>query len=64
MSTFLFWCIRKFIVNSKKPMNAALLSLPLIYGATTFINVISIVLDGPKCKYIHQHYFDTIASLI
>lgn len=51
MSSLLFCCIRLFILKAKKPMNAALLSLPLIYGLTTFINVISIVLDGPKCKY-------------
>lgn len=49
MSSVLFACIRLFILNAKKPTNAALLSLPLIYGLTTFINVISIVMDGPKC---------------
>lgn len=53
MSTILFGCIRLFILNAKKPMNAALLSLPLIYGLTTFINVISIVMDGPKRNYFN-----------
>lgn len=51
MSTILFSCIRLFILNAEKPVNAALLSLPLIYGLTTFINVISIVMDGPKRNY-------------
>lgn len=52
MSTILFWCIRSSILTAKKPLNAGLLALPLIYGLTTGINVISIVLDGPKMLYM------------
>lgn len=51
MSTVLFWCIRSMILKSKNPLKAGLIALPLIYGMTTCINVVSIVLDGPKCMY-------------
>lgn len=50
MSTFLFWCIRSLILRAKNPLKAGLIALPLIYGLTTCVNVVSIVLDGPKCK--------------
>ncbi|XP_055302021.1 sodium-dependent phosphate transporter 1 [Sitodiplosis mosellana] len=52
MSVCLYWCIRTMILRSKNPLKAGLFSLPLIYGLTTFINVISIVLDGPKLLYM------------
>lgn len=48
MSTALFWCIRKFIINAKNPLKAGLFALPIFYGVTLFINVLSIVHDGPK----------------
>lgn len=51
MSTILFWSIRSLILKAKNPLNAGLIALPLIYGLTTCINVVSIVFDGPKCKY-------------
>lgn len=54
MSVFLFWCIRTLILKANNPLNAGLIALPLIYGLTTFINVLSIVLDGPKCKPISK----------
>lgn len=50
MSTILFWCIRKFIINASNPLKAGLYALPVFYGVTLFINVFSIVHDGPKCK--------------
>ena len=54
MSTALFWCIRKFILNAKNPLNAGLYSLPIFYGVTLFVNVLSIVHDGPEREYKHD----------
>lgn len=56
MSTILFWCIRSTILRAKKPLNAGLIALPLIYGLTTSINVVSIVLDGPKRTYLSNNF--------
>lgn len=52
MSTALFWCLKKFIICSKNPLRNGLMALPFIYGITLFINVSSIVHDGPACKHI------------
>ncbi|XP_053693492.1 sodium-dependent phosphate transporter 2 [Sabethes cyaneus] len=52
MSVFLFWMIRKFILNARNPLKAGLLSLPLFYGVTLAVNVFSIVHDGPKLLYM------------
>lgn len=49
MSTALFWCIRRFIIQSTNPLRSGLLALPVFYGVTLFVNVLSIVHDGPKC---------------
>lgn len=32
-------------------MKAGLTALPFFYGATIAVNVLSVVHDGPKCKY-------------
>lgn len=48
MSSMLFWCIRKFIIYSSNPLKAGLIALPVFYGLTMFVNVFSIVHDGPK----------------
>lgn len=50
MSCLLFWSIRTFILRADRPLQAGLWALPLIYGATVAVNVLSIVHDGPKCK--------------
>lgn len=52
MSTFLFWLIRKYILRANNALKAGLFSLPLFYGVTVFVNVLSIVLDGPKLLYM------------
>lgn len=57
MSCTLFWVIRKFIITSNNPLKAGLIALPIFYGVTIFVNVFSIVHDGPKCK---ANYFLTI----
>lgn len=53
MSTGLYWCIRRFILESSNPLSSGLLALPVFYGVTLFINVLSIVHDGPKCKWLN-----------
>lgn len=50
VSTSLFYLIRKYILKAKHPLKAGLLSLPIFYGITLFVNVFSIVHDGPKCE--------------
>lgn len=53
VSISLFILIRKFILRARDPLKAGLVSLPVFYGATFFINFISIVLDGPKRMFIN-----------
>ncbi|XP_011176497.2 sodium-dependent phosphate transporter 2 [Zeugodacus cucurbitae] len=52
VSILLFLAIRKFILRASEPLKAGFRSLPIFYGATFFINVISVVLDGPKLLYM------------
>ncbi|XP_053954847.1 sodium-dependent phosphate transporter 1-A [Anastrepha ludens] len=52
VSILLFLAIRKFILRASDPLKAGFRSLPIFYGATFFINVISVVLDGPKLLYM------------
>lgn len=50
MSTVLFTCIRRYILQAGNPLRAGLLALPIFYGVTLFVNVFSIVHNGPKCE--------------
>lgn len=50
VSVALYKVIKKLILQSNNPLKAGFISLPLFYGVTIFINVFSIVHDGPKCK--------------
>lgn len=52
ISIALFMVINRFILKANRPFNAGLISLPFIYALTVFINVLSITLDGSKCKLI------------
>ncbi|XP_018790217.1 PREDICTED: sodium-dependent phosphate transporter 1-B [Bactrocera latifrons] len=52
VSILLFLAIRKFILRAGDPLKAGFRSLPIFYGVTFFINVISVVLDGPKLLYM------------
>ncbi|KAH8259860.1 hypothetical protein KR026_012022 [Drosophila bipectinata] len=52
VSILLFLAIRRFILRAQEPLKAGFRSLPIFYGATFFINVISVVLDGPKLLYM------------
>jgi sodium-dependent phosphate transporter len=47
VSAFIFCGINHFILQKSNPIKPGLYSLPFFYGATLFINVASILLDGP-----------------
>jgi sodium-dependent phosphate transporter len=47
VSGCIFMLIRRFILNKEDPITPGLASLPIFYGLTIFINIISILLDGP-----------------
>lgn len=59
MSVALFACVRKFILNTAHPLKAGLYSLPVFYGVTLFINIFSIVHDGPERKLLQFYGFIT-----
>lgn len=48
MSASLFWLLNKSVLQSNKPFEKSLHILPIAYGLTIAINIISITLDGPK----------------
>lgn len=50
MSVLLFLLVRHFILNASNPVARGLLCLPVSYGVTVFINVFSVLLDGPPCE--------------
>ncbi|XP_063696969.1 sodium-dependent phosphate transporter 2 [Culicoides brevitarsis] len=52
VSVGLYWLIQIFILNAKNPFAVGLVFLPIFYGITVFINVFSIVNDGPKLLYM------------
>jgi sodium-dependent phosphate transporter len=50
MSVALFMLINRFILKTKNPLKSGLWSLPIFYGVTLFVNLFSIIHDGPECK--------------
>lgn len=52
MSGILLTLIEKLIMNAKEPLQAGLMALPIIYGLTIFINVLTVTMNGSKCKSI------------
>jgi solute carrier family 20 (sodium-dependent phosphate transporter) len=50
ISIAVFMLINRFILKADRPLRNGLISLPFIYAITVFINVLSITLDGSKCK--------------
>ncbi|KAG4072086.1 hypothetical protein HA402_015585 [Bradysia odoriphaga] len=53
-SVTLFACVRRFILNTANPLKAGLFALPIFYGVTLFVNVFSIVHDGPELLYMNN----------
>jgi solute carrier family 20 (sodium-dependent phosphate transporter) len=50
MSVGLYMLINRFILKTKNPLKSGFRSLPIFYGVTLFINLFSIIHDGPKRK--------------
>lgn len=47
LSAAIFYCLRRFIIFRKDAVEKGLLLLPFIYGLTLFVNIFSLILDGP-----------------
>ncbi|XP_043285110.1 sodium-dependent phosphate transporter 2 isoform X2 [Venturia canescens] len=54
VSVSIFWIIRKAILHAKKPFERGLHILPIAYGLTIAVNVLSVVHDGPKLLMLDQ----------
>jgi len=52
MSVGLYMLINRFILKSKNPLKSGLWSLPIFYGVTLFVNLFSIIHDGPELLYL------------
>lgn len=63
MSVGLFMLINRFILKTKNPLKAGLWSLPIFYGVTLFVNLFSIIHDGPECKYLKFHKYAVINKI-
>lgn len=50
ITSLIYILISKTIISKVDPLKNGLKALPLFYGATIFINVASIVIDGPEGK--------------
>ncbi|KAL0103395.1 hypothetical protein PUN28_017573 [Cardiocondyla obscurior] len=48
VSASIFWILKKSVLQSSKPFEQGLHILPVVYGLTVAINIMSIALDGPK----------------
>lgn len=48
VSVILLTMIKKMILNARNPLSAGLIALPIIYGLTIFINVLTVTLNGSK----------------
>lgn len=47
LSAAIFYCLRRFIIFRKDALEKGLMLLPFIYGFTLFVNIFSLILDGP-----------------
>ena len=48
---FIYLAIDWLISRRENPLRAGLFALPVIYGLTIFMNVLSVILDGSKCEF-------------
>lgn len=48
VSVVLLTLIRKLIVEAKNPLSAGLVAMPIIYGLATFVNVLTVTMNGSK----------------
>ncbi|XP_074593540.1 na[+]-dependent inorganic phosphate cotransporter type III [Brevipalpus obovatus] len=54
ISVFICYFIMKLIVEKPEPLEPGLKALPLFYGITIFINLLSILNDGPEFFYLDK----------
>ncbi|XP_026480782.1 sodium-dependent phosphate transporter 2-like [Ctenocephalides felis] len=52
ISVCIYYLIRTFILRAKDPLRNGFRSIAVFYGVTVFINVFSIVHDGPKLLHL------------
>lgn len=57
MSVGLYMLIDRFILKARNPLKMGLWSLPIFYGVTLFVNLFSIIHDGPKRKKLNHTFF-------
>lgn len=59
--------IRKFIMDARDPLKAGLIALPIIYGLTIFVNVLTVTLNGSKREKtsppLNKNFFLRLISL-
>lgn len=55
--------IRKLIMDAKNPLSAGLIALPIIYGLTVFLNVLTVTLNGSKRTHKTSKYRASIKSI-
>lgn len=56
VSVLIFWLIKKSILQTRKPLEQGLRILPIFYGLTVSVNILSVILDGPKRNLLfHQN---------
>lgn len=62
MSVGLYMLINRFILKAKNPLKSGLWSLPIFYGVTLFVNLFSIIHDGPKL--LHMDDIPTYVAIL
>lgn len=64
MSVALYMLINRCILQTKNPLKSGLWSLPIFYGVTLFVNIFSIIHDGPECKLRNFTFLFTSMSVL
>ncbi|EFN85397.1 Sodium-dependent phosphate transporter 1-A [Harpegnathos saltator] len=64
VSFLIFWLLRKSVLRSSKPFEQGLNILPVAYGLTIAVNVMSIALDGPKLSNKYNGYLKEEETLL
>lgn len=53
-SAGLFLAVRHLVLRNKDPLRSGLIALPLFYGFTVFVNIFSVLHDGPKLLLLND----------
>uniref|UniRef100_A0A5K3FBV5 Phosphate transporter n=2 Tax=Mesocestoides corti TaxID=53468 RepID=A0A5K3FBV5_MESCO len=53
VSTIIFFCIKKTVLEKDKPLTPALMTLPFLYGIIIAINTFAVVIEGLKSFGVH-----------